>query len=552
MKKLVLGILPKDFSPKTHVVLGPWSFLEKQSLLLNNQVIHEPDPYPDIASLKLDADISNILTDQLLNKCTSHLNDINGTTYSRAFWQVMLSSWLSTIIQISIERYKRIYNLLKKYPNERFSVELVRSENISPFKNTKHFFSSGVFSIYFNHWLLSRLIEMEDNNLFHIKYMDSKIDLKAPKNDYTIKNRILNRLISFFPSYTIYGINLFQSLLIEIFCLRKKIKTNVEKSLKEKIVLTEYDKINWEYIIFSTLPEEFKKIKSVSSFPKPRAIFTGQRFFYQLSAKYKMRIALHKHVGSKIYCFQHGSRYGMLESTPYINDGEYCHDGFISWGWKTQSNYKANIYALPTPYLIYNTSKKLNNSIVFIGQHASLINYRLDSVPQPGQQVAIFKDFLKFKKEVSLEYFDKLDLKFHPDTQGALNYKLGINHFDNSYRIVPKKNDEIFESRLMVIDHPGTLFIKRMSANLPVIIYFREDMWGLSKQANEVFGAIKKSGIYFNNPEDAANKINEISADLESWWNHKSVQDSVQKWIFNYGRVSKLWKSEWYKFFKEV
>ena len=104
----------------------------------------------------------------------------------------------------------------------------------------------------------------------------------------------------------------------------------------------------------------------------------------------------------------------------------------------------------------------------------------------------------------------------------------------------------------MVIDHPGTLFIKRMSANLPVIIYFREDMWGLSKQANEVFGAIKKSGIYFNNPEDAANKINEISADLESWWNHKSVQDSVQKWIFNYGRVSKLWKSEWYKFFKEV
>ena len=129
----------------------------------------------------------------------------------------------------------------------------------------------------------------------------------------------------------------------------------------------------------------------------------------------------------------------MLESTPYINDGEYCHDGFISWGWEAQSNYKANIYALPTPYLIYNASKKLNNSIVFIGQHASLFNYRLDSVPQPGQQVAIFKDFLKFKKEVSLEYFDKLDLKFHPDTQGALNYKLGINHFDNSYRIVLKK-----------------------------------------------------------------------------------------------------------------
>ena len=84
------------------------------------------------------------------------------------------------------------------------------------------------------------------------------------------------------------------------------------------------------------------------------------------------------------------------------------------------TRYKANIYALPTIfYLIYNASKKLNNSIVFIGQHASLFNYRLDSVPQPGQQVAIFKDFLKFKKEVSLEYFDKLDLKFHPDTQSS-------------------------------------------------------------------------------------------------------------------------------------
>tara|TARA_Y100000294_G_C8465092_1_gene300313 strand:+ start:49 stop:855 length:807 start_codon:yes stop_codon:yes gene_type:complete len=268
MKKLVLGYLPDNYDRETHIILGPWSYLNKQDLLFNGSDLFESDPYIDNINLKRDADISSKISVELINIVAKKLNEINGSTYSISFWRIMVMSWLSTLVQMTIERYRRIELLINKYSGQKIQVELIKKEDLKSFKTTKEFFSRGAFSIQFNHWLISRIIETHNFDNIDIKWIKSIDETLIIENKIPFRRKIIPLINNIFPSSTVYGINIKESIFWELLM---KMKSRKDFSLINETNNNPFDhilldEIDWDFLIDNTLPDEFKRISNNFSY----------------------------------------------------------------------------------------------------------------------------------------------------------------------------------------------------------------------------------------------------------------------------------------------
>jgi len=167
MKKLILGYLPKDYNPEKYIVLGPWSFIDNQDLLING-AIFEDDPYNNHLETKSDAELSLKISKYLISLFAQKLNKHNNTSYSNKYWRVMLSAWVSMLVQITIERYRRIERLIHKYPTDKFKVDLVECNEDWFFNDSLDFVNKGVFDILFNEWIFSFIIKESFSDQFEI------------------------------------------------------------------------------------------------------------------------------------------------------------------------------------------------------------------------------------------------------------------------------------------------------------------------------------------------------------------------------------------------
>jgi hypothetical protein len=551
LKKLVTGYIPNNYSSHTHISLGPWCFLEKQHLLFDG-ALFEPDPYESLIALKHDADLSNNFIDYYLPNVSLYLNEQNKSNYSEDFWRVLITPWFSTIIQVTLERYKRVKNLIEKYSDITLKVELKEINKRWNFTNTNSFMIEGIFSVTFNEWLISLIIEHNFNSEFEIshKQLNTKIDSQDRRS---VKQKIFNQIISIFPIMGVYGLGLIEAPFWELFLKLKNIEKkeidHVNKVVEQGSNLTEIINIvNWDYLIKATIPQFFLNVPNNIKKPKPRYLLLGPNYLYY-QEKNKLKTAIHKEVGSKIICTQHGCRYGTLEALPFISSIEYVYDFFISWGWNKHSNYIVNAIDLPSPYLKKpKTKKKYSHELFFVDHHSALINYRLASVPQPADQIKNVKETITFI--MSLKEEIKHSLIYRPyfnDNCSLDNYKI-IQSLSGNIRLQKGSiNKKIYNSRLLIINNPGTVFHQRMAANLPTIAFWDRKMWGLSKQAESYFNTLSDVGIIYGNGKDASKKVNKIWDNIEKWWQLPHVQEARKEWCWHYARTSNHWRWDWMK-----
>ena len=556
MKNLVIGYIPDNYSPDTYLVLGPWSFFKNQKLLYNDATF-EPDPYQSVNELKSDAIQAESLTKYLLRICVKKLNILNNTNYSTNFWRVLIMPWLSTLVQITIERHRRISNLLEKYPDQSFSVELVGHKNNWKFFNTLDFIYAGVLNVYFNEWLFEKIIKHHPKKeRFHITYIDRNVPNQGKRRKIDIllhlKN-IKNKLINIFPVSSVYGIKFIEApvweLLLKIISLRKKdyipkiINSNNHSFDQLDKVLNIVD---FESLIDETIPKVFQKIPMKLKSIKPRRLLIGPKNLFYNEVN-KLKIARHAEAGSKIIGSQHGSMYGTTNINPFLASVEYVYDGFITWGWENHSEYKCKTIPLSSPHFNKRVWFK-ENSILLIGTHSPLFNYRICSVPQPAdiidgaKQLAIFISFLNKKSKSNLVYRPYLDNHL------CFNTKKFISSIYKNINIEKRSiKRRLYKAKLVVIDNPGTVLHQRMARNLPTLAFWNENMWGLSKQAEPYFKALREAGILFHNERDAAMKVNEIWNNLSGWWEQPHIQKAREEWSWQYARYSKHWRWEWIK-----
>ena len=116
MKKLILGAIPRDFSPDTNVPFGPFCFLNSGHIFPDWENIEfEQDPAFSRDLLKKYDELTFEYSKHTLKELKVFLNKTNGVEYSLKFWKIVAFPWVMSFVQFVFERQKRIEKILEKY-----------------------------------------------------------------------------------------------------------------------------------------------------------------------------------------------------------------------------------------------------------------------------------------------------------------------------------------------------------------------------------------------------------------------------------------------------
>ena len=103
------------------------------------------------------------------------------------------------------------------------------------------------------------------------------------------------------------------------------------------------------------------------------------------------------------------------------------------------------------------------------------------------------------------------------------------------------------QCKLLILKESGTTLCIAMAANIPVICFWDPKSMGLCHQALPYFDELKRVGIIHDTAQSAAQKVNEISDNIDNWWQKPSVQKARKQFAWRYARTSKQWEKEWIK-----
>lgn len=111
----------------------------------------------------------------------------------------------------------------------------------------------------------------------------------------------------------------------------------------------------------------------------------------------------------------------------------------------------------------------------------------------------------------------------------------------------------ICSARICVHPDPlGTPFLETMAKNIPTIMYFDPELHRFRREAQEYFDDLIRAEIIHPSPEQAAEKLNKVFDDIETWWNNPLVQEARTKFVQQFTRTSENWQADWSKEFDEV
>jgi putative transferase (TIGR04331 family) len=83
-------------------------------------------------------------------------------------------------------------------------------------------------------------------------------------------------------------------------------------------------------------------------------------------------------------------------------------------------------------------------------------------------------------------------------------------------------------------------------------LFWNPAHFALTPQAVPYFDKLRSAGILFDNPQDAAKKVNEIWHDVQGWWQQPEVQNAKDEFCHQFARTSKNWRKEWSEFLKQL
>lgn len=564
MKRLILGSIPEDFDPEKDIPLGPFCFLDREHVYQDWEMLSfQPDPFPQPEAIAKACQLTCVYANNLVPELAENLNRMNNTQYSNQFWRIMIFPWLLTVVQTVVARQARLLQFIEKYKKDKIYVELIPTDVKWKFQDTSDYLKRGVVNPLYNEWLFSRILEQNLPNNWVTNYREIKeISLKEPEvflEDRSLKQyikRILKDKLQYSRWSGVGGVGL-ESLIWSIYLAIKPNRnktTNIHynQTINDKIDKIQL-KVNISDIITSSLPVCFCNLQMLK-IPNPRTRIgrlrlIGSQIYYGEKAKYFLGLCLEG--GERLVCTQHGGYYGRTKACSYYPEVEYKQHSFFSWGWSEQENYTGNIKPMPSPLLAKycEKHKRKTSDLILIGSIAYLYNFRLDTTYlQPLQSLEYRKNKVVFLENLKSTIFQNASYRPYFTDHGAIN--------DCSY--IKKKfpkisickgnlHSEILKCKLLVLDHPGTTLSIAMVANIPTIGFWGKNHWALSRQAVPIFKAMEKTGLIFETGAAAAEKVNEIWNEVETWWTQPDIQKVRENFCHLYARTKRSWRLEWIK-----
>jgi putative transferase (TIGR04331 family) len=117
-------------------------------------------------------------------------------------------------------------------------------------------------------------------------------------------------------------------------------------------------------------------------------------------------------------------------------------------------------------------------------------------------------------------------IKLSPINEIHTNKFYTLKNFTNYNWSIEKV---ITEAKLLICTYPMTTLSEVIMSSKPFILIYPENIYLRNfQQNNKVIKKMKKAKILFSDSEKAATHLNNISSNIEGWWNTNEVKESLK------------------------
>jgi len=483
--------------------------------------------------------ISNVY-EFFLEELTQILNNYHEVEHKKRFWRILVGMWLGWFIQISYERWLSILSLEQREESIHTKIIDYKEDEFLP--NDMLSFYNQIYEDRFNHYLFSEIIKFRKKFSFE-EVPDEGIE--QVREEIYSQNNVFKRIIRglqnrfSFKSQRYFFINsgmqkfnllVFQILLGQMpyFAESKDLeltKINKDRSSFKMNFDSEDNFIKFlQTQIEDLMPlaylEGFKELSRRSeevNWPKnPKSIWTSNSFFLNEIFKYWSAEKLESEE-AKLIISQHGGLYGTSKWYFFEEHEREISDVYFSWGWSRDKK--------TVPYPVKGFRRGIpkvnqNRNLFLVQMKIPRYSYQMFSGPISGQYLNYLENQFNFVEELSDEVRSNTTIRFKKNPYGWSEDQIWLRRFSDINVDLGESNilDCIKNSRIYVCTYNATTFLESFFLNHPTIIFWDQEFFELNDEAKTYFKGLKKINLFFDDPVKAANFINSIWHDVDSWW----------------------------------
>lgn len=562
-----------------HIVfLGQWCRLYSRKSSwesLDGEVA--PTPYQSLSAVEHYYAYASEVCEELLSALARALNDIHGTSHGLRFWRIVLGPWLLFYVHTNLDRFVRIKDVLAQH-SDVTSVCLSEDAFVVP-RDSMEFVDLCKTDL-FNLQLYSRvftflgksfpLVEAKEGpsrksvsketltpRLFFLK----AANFAVKKACAAIKEKpgILYKSSYFAPDVELQLFLWTRGKFRPIG--RKPIRGAVgaiDSEVRERIGSALSAGDDFRAFLQMAIPldiprcfvEGFRELQDEAlQYPRaPKAVFTSNAYFYDEA--FKLWAAASVERGSLLLGSQHGGNYGIAK---YLKVQEHeisiC-DRYYSWGWEGNGGAAGVVAPFFAAKLAGRRRMGADNGKKGI-LLASTASFRyLVQFPHLPEH---YDDYLEWQQLFCTALDDgcraSLSVRLLAENLGwdlkerwsALAPGVAIEEEGASANF----HESLDRCRLFVADHISTTYMEALSADKPTVMFYNRKNYLVRPKAEHHLDLLREVGILHDTPEQAAETVNRIYNDVESWWNAPDRQRARKEFCNLYGRTAHFAVSAW-------
>jgi len=559
MRELFLGKLKEPFDTSKMVAPFLASFLGREDELDEISENGLFDSGMDLDDLeKFDVDIyheSMWMVDVLAKKYNQQIY----AAHSFQFWKTLYFPWVYSCLSWLYRKQLMSDYVIRQFGDEILYVSILDLHINPRIETESDYFFKVDSDADVNEWILGKFIKNNLPKKWQVQHCQKNVSFSVTNADNrTPVKLVLYRLFKKWTqrTFSVYGFNVFHEVYFQLlFGLKPTIEVGAlsKPELKNRVQW----KIDLEQLIDELIPQELKQLPigtlKLRSFKKGKMINFSNTLYHNMEAKVEAAFA-YEH-GEVIIASQHGGhRYGSAYSNMYGKGVEFDLHYFLSWGWdKVNDESLDNVIRLPSPMLskYLNTYQQKNNKIILVGTALKAFENIFKVSPSESHLLGYMRmkrNYMQVLKKIGA--MDSLWYRPYSSSRGFDDPGYFEQSVGDLNILEGKLHEAIQKCRLLVLDHPGTTWNIAMAMNIPTLLFWNKEAQSFNRKADEFLKEFQELGLYFDNPEKAAKKTEELTRegfDTWKWWNSTEIQSLRQRWMQEYGLADKNWLKIWTK-----
>jgi hypothetical protein len=533
----------------------PWvEALAREAGLGSRGLTVLPRPWKDRRELWASLDLLEDAHDHFARNLSQRLNLLHGTDFPIDFWEVLCNSWLQVFLHVIWDRHARLGKALEAFGPDRMVLAGIRLP-LRPSRDFDHFVQDYAVD---EALTLALYVHIADRlGIPVLEFVSGKtvpearpllgdLPLSAPPNGRPPSaSPPRNALLVLASEWGHCPDLAVKELGASLFDPGEPVLD--ERPMNRSLLAGIPARNEFERIVAGLLPvllppllvEGFTSLLELAEPFSRHAAYLTRYHWISGDPVFKAAAALGKIRGAKLIGWQHGGSYGHLLRCPTEWLERRTCDQFITWGWDDGPADSDKLLPLPQPHLasLTDTWRGEDGHALWVSTAIPRHTYRLQLYPADCGHHPLFlserRDFLR-----SLEGVVRQGLRFRPYLWdfGWLEEEMALFRPYPEVEVLCSGNipDILATTKLLVCDHIGTSMLYGMLMNAPTILFWNRDYAPERPSAEGHFENLRRAGVLFHDPQEAARQLNAVWEDPAAWWREPERQAVRREFVNAY------------------